>query len=148
MAIVPSTSGSVIYVVKPDGTVDVRNVTAAGANGDMTGLASGVAAGEHVVVEGQFNLTKGQRVARRTSRPPAPISPADRRHGDNNLSRFFIRRPVATILLAIGVFVAGLFAVGLLPVASLPEVDYPTISVSAHFPARRRRPWRTRSRRR
>ncbi len=50
------------------------------------------------------------------------------------MSRFFIRRPVTSILLAIGLAMAGLFAVGLLPVASLPEVDYPTISVSAQLP--------------
>ena len=38
------------------------NVVVAGANGDMTGLSSGVQANEHVVIEGQFNLTPGQRV--------------------------------------------------------------------------------------
>ncbi len=50
------------------------------------------------------------------------------------MSQLFIRRPVTTILLAIGLALAGLFAVGLLPVASLPQVDYPTISVSAQLP--------------
>jgi multidrug efflux pump len=51
-----------------------------------------------------------------------------------NFSAPFIRRPVATTLLTIGISLAGLFAVGLLPVSPLPQVDYPTISVSAGLP--------------
>ena len=51
-----------------------------------------------------------------------------------NISAPFIRRPVATTLLTIGIALAGLFAVGLLPVAPLPQVDYPTIFVSASLP--------------
>jgi multidrug efflux pump len=48
-----------------------------------------------------------------------------------NLSGPFIRRPVATILLTIGVALAGIFAFFVLPVSPLPQVDFPTISVSA-----------------
>src|SRR5579871_4641501 len=43
----------------------------------------------------------------------------------------FIRRPVATTLLTIGVALAGAVAYFKLPVAALPQVDLPTISVSA-----------------
>ncbi|PVM74913.1 efflux RND transporter permease subunit [Caulobacter radicis] len=48
-----------------------------------------------------------------------------------NLSAPFIRRPVATVLLTIGLALAGIFAFLVLPVSPLPQVDYPTISVSA-----------------
>ncbi len=51
-----------------------------------------------------------------------------------NLSAPFIHRPVATILLAIGLALAGSLAFTRLPVAPLPEVDFPTISVSAKLP--------------
>ncbi len=51
-----------------------------------------------------------------------------------NLSKIFIERPVATLLLAIGVVLAGLLAYRLLPVSPLPQVDYPTINVSASLP--------------
>ena len=51
-----------------------------------------------------------------------------------NLSVPFIRRPVATTLLTIGLFATGLVAFPLLPVAPLPEVDYPVISVQATLP--------------
>ena len=46
----------------------------------------------------------------------------------------FIRRPVATTLLTIGLFLAGALAYPLLPVSSLPQIDFPTISVQANLP--------------
>ena len=51
-----------------------------------------------------------------------------------NFSYLFIRRPVGTTLLAIGIFLIGVVAYGFLPVASLPAVEYPTIRVSASRP--------------
>ena len=51
-----------------------------------------------------------------------------------SLSSPFIRRPIATSLLTIGIALAGLLAYGDLPVAPLPRVDFPTISVSASLP--------------
>ena len=48
-----------------------------------------------------------------------------------NLSEPFIRRPVATVLLSIGVALAGILAYNKLPVSPLPQVDSPTIAVSA-----------------
>ncbi len=51
-----------------------------------------------------------------------------------NFSELFIRRPIATTLIMVGVLVAGIMAYRLLPVADLPTVDYPTIQVSASLP--------------
>lgn len=51
-----------------------------------------------------------------------------------SLSSPFIKRPIATTLLAIGLAVAGIVAFNLLPVAPLPQVDFPTISVQASLP--------------
>jgi multidrug efflux pump len=51
-----------------------------------------------------------------------------------NISAPFIRRPVATALLSIAIFLAGAVAFRLLPVSPLPQVDFPTISVSASLP--------------
>src|ERR1700704_4415100 len=47
----------------------------------------------------------------------------------------FIRRPVGTTLLAIGLFLVGGVAYGFLPVAAVPNVDFPMIRVSATRPA-------------
>jgi multidrug efflux pump len=41
----------------------------------------------------------------------------------------FIHRPVATVLLTVGIALTGVFAFGLLPVSPLPQVDFPTINV-------------------
>ena len=46
----------------------------------------------------------------------------------------FIRRPVATSLIAIAFLMVGLVAASRLPVAALPQVDFPTIQVSANLP--------------
>src|SRR5688500_5337799 len=51
-----------------------------------------------------------------------------------NFSYPFIRRPVGTALLAIGLFLVGVVAYGFLPVASMPTVEYPTVRVSASRP--------------
>ena len=53
---------------------------------------------------------------------------------NSNISAFFIRRPVATTLLTIGIALAGGFAFSLLPVSPLPQVDFPTVSVQATMP--------------
>jgi multidrug efflux pump len=46
----------------------------------------------------------------------------------------FIRRPVATTLLTVAMFLSGAAAFRFLPVAPLPQVDFPTISVGAGLP--------------
>ena len=51
-----------------------------------------------------------------------------------SLSEPFIRRPVGTTLLAIGLFLLGAVAYQFLPVASVPNVDFPMIRVSASRP--------------
>lgn len=51
-----------------------------------------------------------------------------------NLSAPFIKRPIGTTLLALGLALAGAIAFNLLPVAPLPQVDFPTIKVQAALP--------------
>jgi hydrophobe/amphiphile efflux-1 (HAE1) family protein len=54
--------------------------------------------------------------------------------GFAGFSEPFILRPVATTLLAIGLFLTGAVAYRFLPVASMPTVDFPTINVTATRP--------------
>src|SRR5205807_8327244 len=51
-----------------------------------------------------------------------------------NISAPFLRRPVATSLLALGVLIAGILSYTRLPVAPIPQVEYPVISVGAGLP--------------
>jgi hydrophobe/amphiphile efflux-1 (HAE1) family protein len=51
-----------------------------------------------------------------------------------SISEIFVRRPVMTTLVMIGILVFGLAAYRLLPVSDLPNVDFPTIQVTAQLP--------------
>jgi hydrophobic/amphiphilic exporter-1 (mainly G- bacteria), HAE1 family len=51
-----------------------------------------------------------------------------------NISDIFIRRPVMTTLVMLGILVFGVMGYRLLPVSDLPNVDFPTIQVSANLP--------------
>ena len=51
-----------------------------------------------------------------------------------SISEPFIRRPVGTTLLAIGLFLVGMVAYVFLPVSAVPNVDFPMIRVSASRP--------------
>ena len=48
-----------------------------------------------------------------------------------NLSAIWIKRPVMTTLVMVGVLIFGIVGYTQLPVSDLPNVDYPVISVSA-----------------
>lgn len=52
----------------------------------------------------------------------------------NALARFFIRRPIGSVMLAVGIVLVGLLAWRLLPVSPLPRVDFPVIQVRASLP--------------
>ena len=53
---------------------------------------------------------------------------------NGGISGSFIRNPIATSLLMIGVLFVGIVVYPRLPVAPLPQVDFPTIQVSASLP--------------
>ena len=51
-----------------------------------------------------------------------------------NICEPFIRRPVATTLLAAGLFLLGIVAYHFLGVAPVPRVDFPVVTVNANLP--------------
>jgi HAE1 family hydrophobic/amphiphilic exporter-1 len=51
-----------------------------------------------------------------------------------NIPEFFIRRPVTTTLVMMGILIFGIMSYRLLPVSELPNVDFPTIQVIANLP--------------
>lgn len=59
---------------------------------------------------------------------------SDREEAQGGLSAWFIRRPVATALMAIATLLLGIAAFPNLAVSPLPEVDFPTLQVSATLP--------------
>ncbi|WP_448205571.1 efflux RND transporter periplasmic adaptor subunit [Azospirillum sp. sgz302134] len=57
--------GRFVYVVKPDDTVEIRPVTVSRSQDGLAVIASGVQAGERVVVDGQSRLFPGAKVTAR-----------------------------------------------------------------------------------
>src|SRR5215469_7973566 len=51
-----------------------------------------------------------------------------------SIPELFIRRPVMTTLVMMGILLFGVMGYRLLPVSDLPNVDFPTISVTASLP--------------
>jgi multidrug efflux pump len=51
-----------------------------------------------------------------------------------SVSAPFIRRPIATCLLAVAVLLAGALGYSGLPISALPQVDFPTIQVTTQLP--------------
>ncbi len=56
-------NGQYVFVVKPDSTAELRNVTVARTVGNESVVTSGVQAGDQVVTDGQVRLTPGKKVA-------------------------------------------------------------------------------------
>ena len=58
----------------------------------------------------------------------------EQNHHSANIAALFIRRPVATVLIMLGMLFFGITGYRSLPVNQLPNVDFPTISVLADLP--------------
>lgn len=57
-----SAKGSFVYVIKQDGTAELRQVKVGQRQGEMVVIQEGVKAGERVVVKGQLGVTPGGKV--------------------------------------------------------------------------------------
>jgi len=71
-AVQPGQQGTYVYVIKSDLTVESRPVTVALVQGSESVIATGVAAGDRVVTDGQLRLIPGVRVEIKPAEPAAP----------------------------------------------------------------------------
>jgi multidrug efflux system membrane fusion protein len=62
VAVQPAQKGSLVYVVKPDQTIDIREVKVALIQDGSAAITGGLKPGEHVVIEGQLHLAEGSPV--------------------------------------------------------------------------------------
>jgi multidrug efflux system membrane fusion protein len=69
-AILHGPQGTFVYAVKPDKTVEARNVTVSLTQGNLTAVSSGLAPGDVVVTDGQDKLQTGSRIEPRNTTPP------------------------------------------------------------------------------
>ena len=126
LAVQTGPDGNYVYVVKADQTVELRPVTVARLAGTETVIKQGLAAGDSVVTDGHLRLVPGSRVSR--------AGRQRRKGGIMNVAELFIKRPITTTLIMLGIAVFGVMAYQLLPVSDLPTVDFPTIQVNASLP--------------
>jgi multidrug efflux system membrane fusion protein len=68
-AILRGPQGTFVYAVKPDKTVEARNVAISLTQGNITTITSGLNPGDMVVTDGQDKLQTGSKVEPRTSGP-------------------------------------------------------------------------------
>jgi membrane fusion protein, multidrug efflux system len=66
-------NGEYLFVIKPDMTVEIRNVEVAEVENGIAAIGKGLAAGEQVVVDGQYRLDQGSKV-----NPQTPTADASR----------------------------------------------------------------------
>ena len=119
--------GTYVFVVKPDQHAEQRKVGVQRMVENKAVIESGLAAGETVVLDGQSRVENGAALnGQREVGREAPQAV--------NVSEIFVRRPVMTTLVMVGLLVFGIVGYRQLPVAALPNVDFPTISVSASLP--------------
>jgi multidrug efflux system membrane fusion protein len=74
-AVQASQTGELVYVVKPDQTVETRAVTVAWTEGDESVIASGLRAGETIVTDGQLRLVPGAKVVAQGRESPRGQQP-------------------------------------------------------------------------
>lgn len=82
LAVQTGQRGRFVYVVKADETVEVRPVTVERTHGGLSIIASGLQAGERVVVDGQSRLSPGAKVTERPGGKPAGTSSGETAEGD------------------------------------------------------------------
>ncbi|MGZ3341793.1 MAG: efflux RND transporter periplasmic adaptor subunit [Reyranella sp.] len=73
-AVMQGATGYYAYIVRPDNTVE-RRVVEAGMQDDMAIVDKGLAAGEKIVVDGQYRLNDGAHIKIDTTPPAAPVPP-------------------------------------------------------------------------
>lgn len=77
VAVQTGQKGPYVFVVKPDSTVDLRQIKVALSDGERTAVTEGIAPGERVVTDGQMRLKQGSKVRERaaTGEKPAQATP-------------------------------------------------------------------------
>lgn len=73
-AIQTGQSGTYVYIVKPDQTVEIRNVAIRRNWGAWALITSGLAPGDRVVTDGQLRLSPGAKITEKTDTAPVPTA--------------------------------------------------------------------------
>ena len=136
-------NGLYAFVIDDANKVEMHDIKVSQEGTDQSVVTQGLSAGKRSWSAGQYRLQA--RRHGRTESTPLRLARAAQRGAERTpakgalimeggISAPFIRHPIATSLLMVGVLFVGLVAYPRLPVAPLPQVDFPTIQVSASLP--------------
>ena len=128
--------GKFVWVMNADQTsvairpVNVERIFKPEKGGEISVINSGVKPGEMVISEGQMRLMPGAKIK--------VLSGESQTYWELRMkfTDLFIRRPITTTLIMVGILIFGLLSYFSLPVSNLPAVEYPTIDVSASLARR------------
>jgi multidrug efflux system membrane fusion protein len=67
-------NGAYLYVIHADNTVEMRDITLSQSDGTIAVVATGLQAGERIVLGGQYGLSPTSKVAVTTASAPSPAS--------------------------------------------------------------------------
>lgn len=73
-AIQTGQTSTYVYLVKPDQTVEIRNIVVRRNWGSWALVTSGLSPGDHVVTDGQLRLSPGARITEKTEAAPVPTA--------------------------------------------------------------------------
>ena len=127
--------GAYVYIIDKNMTVRMQPIHVAQIDHGQALIDQGLAANEQVVVDGQYQLEPGAHVTDPPRQGRARGSAKrGRARGAMNISATFIARPIATILLMVGLLLCGLVTYRAAAGRGAAEVNFPTIQVTAQLP--------------
>src|SRR6201981_2357619 len=88
----------------------------------------------HVVVEGQRNFRLGVTVRPSHLRAASSERCLARTQRKRIMSKFFIKRPIVAMVIAILMVIVGAVAIATLPIAQFPNIAPPEIRLQANYP--------------
>ena len=74
-AVMQGATGYYAFVVKPDNTVERRDITVSGTQDDLAVVDKGLQIGEVIVTEGQYRLANGAHIRIDAPKPQAETIP-------------------------------------------------------------------------
>src|SRR5439155_21011934 len=123
-----------VAVVDQNNKVSIRPVKMGERIGAMWEVTEGLKPGDKVVVQGLQKAREGSTVSAKDWTPPADalVSKADQQKKPQEMSEFFVRRPIVAMVIAILMTLIGGVCTLALPIAHYPKIAPPESQVQTH----------------
>ncbi len=123
-----------VYIAGPDNKAYIVNVTLGPQVGNDWTITSGLRADQRVITSNVQKLRDGAPVSVREISEQVAIETSSPTGARWEMSKFFIRRPIVAIVIAILTVIVGMVAMLSLPTSQYPDIVPPEIMVQATYP--------------